>query len=317
MEPLPNVSCLVWPRIPKTGGENLLNTLKNLIPDEKRIMTEAGSAYNEDKNNYSFAPHEKYDLEMVTYYELIEYYDYVINHRWTHRKSWSSKKPNADLFILQYHAPFMSIDISEPLQLLTIQWKYISMIRDPIHRIVSSFYYLRGQSGGWRSFDYSDYNQKYVPKILELQKNYTIDQCVQDYLNGENICEFSTNYYTKWFCGGNEKLCDPRKINQSSYELAVRNIDKYFAWIGVVEYYQESVYSLYDRFPLFFTHFESRTDFARHVEYIEDRMKEIRDEIGYGHYQKPNQHNVEVMKMKNHLDVKLYDYVVQKFGFSK
>eukprot|EP01084_Bolivina_argentea_P106188 190091_1 len=226
---LPNVTCLIWPRIPKTGGENLLTTLRYLIPNEKRIITDAGSAYNEDKHYYSFSPHEKYDLDWITYEELIEYYEYVINHQWNKRKAWDSPKPNANLFILQYHGPFMSIDLSEPLTLKRTQWKYISMIRNPINRIVSSFYYLRGESGGWRASNTSKYNKYYIPKILEMQNNYSIDECVINYNNGDNICEFSTNYYVKWFCGGNVELCNPLKINETSYELAIENIDKYFA----------------------------------------------------------------------------------------
>lgn len=314
MEPLSDVRCLVWPRIPKTGGENLLNLLKNLIPSHKLIVTDAGSAYNEDKETYSFAPHEKYDLEKVTYYELIEYFDYVINHRWTLRKGILSKKPNANLFILQYHAPFMSINLSEALLLKVSEWKYISMIRHPIDRIVSSFYYLRGESGGWRGQNESEYNQLYVPKILELQKNFTIDQCIDDYINGKNICEFSTNYYVKWFCGGDLKLCNPMNINEDSYKLAIENIDKHFAWIGVMEYYKETVYSLYDRFPLFFEHYMDRIDFAKRFEFLDYKMKEIRENYGYGHYQKPNAQSVEIMKKKNDFDLKLYNYVLKKFG---
>ena len=306
MDPLPNVKCLIWPRIPKTGGENLLKMLQYLINDKKQkcIITDAGSAYVEDKKNYSFAPHEKFDRERLYKPELMEYYQMIIDkHKWQKRKT----------FLIQYHAPFMHVDLSKQLQLQSSEIMYISMIRNPINRIVSSFYYLRGESGGWRSMNDSHYNRFYVPKILQLQRNFDIDECIRDYDVGENICEFSTNYYVKWFCGAKSHLCDPLHINEKSYELAIQNIDKYFAWIGVLEYYRNSVYALYDRFPLFFKQFPGRMQFARKFEYVDERMKRMRRDIGYGDYRMPSEESIEVLKRKNALDIKFYEHVVEKF----
>lgn len=317
MEPLANVTCLVWPRIPKTGGENLLLLLKNLIPKNKVIITHAGSAYNEDKYNHSIIPNERFNLELIEYDELIEYFQRIIHHHFGKNNGEDGDNFNK-LLILQYHAPFVNnVDFNKLLSLkpyqIQKQWKYITLIRDPISRIISSYYYLRGESGGWRGQNGSDYNKYYVPKIFELQKNYDIDQCINDYMNGNNICQFSTNYYIKWFCGGNAKLCDPLKINQDSYERAIDNIDKYFAWIGVMEYYDKTVYSLYDRFPTFF--YKDRKRFAQKLKYLDKKLKQLRDDYGYGHYQKPNSQSMKILKQKNHLDLQLYQYVVQKFQY--
>eukprot|EP01083_Nonionella_stella_P318451 1164087_1 len=215
--PLPDVTCLIWPRIPKTGGENLMETLRYLIPDYKLIISDGGSAYEQDMKNFSISPHERFDLDFVEYYELIQYYYYVINHKWSKRHLPDAPKPHASIFILQYHAPFISVDLSSPLRLKPKQWRYMSMVRNPINRIVSSFYYLRGESGGWRALNFSKYKLFYVPRIMDMQKHYNIDECVTDYDEGDNVCEFSTNYYVKWFCGGNEVLCDPLNLNETSY----------------------------------------------------------------------------------------------------
>ena len=311
---LPHVRCLVWPRIPKTGGTNLLNALRLLIPNERLLITNAASAYWEDPDTHSFVPRERYNSDRLNDSDLAEFYEAVIREEWTQRNQWHHIVA-APLLVLQYHAPFRAVDLGDSLQLTPSEWKYVSMIRDPVDRIVSSFYYVRGQSGGWRAHNRSAYHRLYVPRILQLQRHFGVDECVADYAAGRNVCEFSTNYYVKWFCGADD-ACDPRMdVGERAYERAIENIDRYFAWIGVLEHYDESVFAFHRRFPAWFAHLDGGDAFQESFAQAERSLREQREQGGYGRYARPSESSYRVMRQMNAFDVRLYQYVLNKYGY--
>merc|ERR1712129_624220 len=150
-----------------------------------------------------------------------------------------------------------------------------------------------------------------------MQKDFDIDECVKDYEVGNNVCEFSTNYYVKWFCGVNDQRCNPSNISEESYQLAIQNIDTYFAWIGVMEYYENSVHLFHHKFPFLFREFEDKSEFTENFEAEQEKQNNKRKNSGYGGYKRPSAESRQIMEEMNSLDIRLYDYVVEKYKLNK
>lgn len=94
---------------------------------------------------------------------------------------------------------------------------YITIVRDPVSRFISSFLY----------YHYS--SRLHIKAILDPKhRNESLKTCLD---LGHEGCQL--NLMTKYFCGHEKPLC--KKGSIKAYQRAKENIDKHFSIIGVME----------------------------------------------------------------------------------
>ena len=191
---------------------------------------------------------------------------------------------------------------------------FISIIRNPINRLICSYYYVRGQSGGWRAKK----GKFIIERVMNKTNNLSLDQCVYEmYYFNNNICELSINFYTSWFCGMycipfKSKLID-RNLNRTKYlNKAIYNINTYFSWIGILEYYDHSFLQFLYKFEKYTNLKFSNLTIANYFNYSQ-KLKSSRIIQGYSQYTKPSKDTFKLLQKLNDLDMILYSYIIRKF----
>ncbi len=102
------------------------------------------------------------------------------------------------------------------------QSTYITMVRDPIERVISHYYFVR-----------SDPNIS--PKYYEKLRKMSLKEYVQDNIKGNN-------HQTRAL-SGKEGIC-----TKETFELAKENIKKYYSVIGLLEDYDKTILLLNKEF---------------------------------------------------------------------
>lgn len=105
---------------------------------------------------------------------------------------------------------------------------YVSIVRDPVARVISEFrYLLRRQPAG----DGENASALDLVELLKQRKYSILD-----------------NHMVRCFSGVSEKDFPPGSINRQVYELAVHHLRKSFAFVGHQEKSQEAYRALQQRF---------------------------------------------------------------------
>ena len=133
---------------------------------------------------------------------------------------------------------------------------WINIVRDPVERVISNFYYRRA---GWNIVERKlAFPDEPLPDPAFLRRDF--ESCV---LEGDPECSYVENSLdTAWetgdhrrqmmlFCGQRE-LC-ARFNNQEALELAKRNVAQHYSVVGVLERWEDSLEVMEDQLPFFFT----------------------------------------------------------------
>jgi hypothetical protein len=118
---------------------------------------------------------------------------------------------------------------------------YMNMMRDPVNRTVSDYYYLR----------YSTRRGQKAIKYREQYGDISIDDCYLKRTKYSGKCEIQTNYQASFFCGMESHICHHDGNKQLKRDLAMENMEKYFS-IGVEERYEDTLEMLEITYPHFF-----------------------------------------------------------------
>ena len=189
----------------------------------------------------------------------------------------------------------------------------MSFVRNPINRIVSLYYYIRGRSGGWRATQ-KENALKRKKQVAKGTQNYTLQECVLDMYDGKNsVCALSVNLLIRWFCGSHAVVCDPHNITRLSLRRAQHNMDHMLHFVGILEHYEHSMCLFRRKFPDFFDMSQTWTHFVQRMRDENKRQKRDRKKQGYGHYADPKPSVRTLLATANALDLELYDWVVQRF----
>lgn len=198
----------MYNRVPKCGSTTLLTLLRRLSA----------------RNGFRHLHCRTYDKRILTSDEQVEFVEEVM----------SMKAPcSYDRHI--YFLDFEEFGHANPT--------YVNMIRDPVDRIASSFYYSRAIAARR-----SDPKLRKAPRWLRE----TFEECVQ---RGGDGCCFAEgqphrSLMVPYFCGH-----DPRcLIVQNSWALdkARQNIERHFSVVGVLEDLNMTLTLLEKSVPIFF-----------------------------------------------------------------
>lgn len=170
-----------------------------------------------------------------------------------------------------------SIHEGQPLP----SFSYITIVREPVSRIVSSYLYYHFSS------------KPHIQRILNPKhKNESLETCVQYSHEG---C--TPNLMTRYFCG-QERSCASGSL--AALEKAKRNIERHFKVVGLLENLKET-YLLYKvLLPGYF--------------------KDLDESKGLGLRKNKNERRMELssslqerIKETNGADVLLYEYIKERF----
>ncbi|CAH1793859.1 unnamed protein product, partial [Owenia fusiformis] len=157
---------------------------------------------------------------------------------------------------------------------------YIDVVRDPIEKAISMFYFLKQCQACRRK-----HNNTYRESMFKMN--------MSDYIDKYGVHTLPRKSLIKWFSGidGNEK----------SINMAKRNIEKYYLFIGVQEYYIQTMQALEMLLPMFKGQLHSQVQAG------------VR--IGATTHSKfpPNSHQRHLMRENHALDYDLYNFIVQRF----
>lgn len=96
-------------------------------------------------------------------------------------------------------------------------YRYITMVRDPVSRVISAYYFIRSMPSNG---------------LHQQVKNMTLEEYV--YSKNPRICAPLNNHQTRYLSGQN----DP------DLKLAKKNLNQHFAFVGITEMYPQSVFLL-------------------------------------------------------------------------
>lgn len=166
---------------------------------------------------------------------------------------------------------------------LTLNYSYVTLVRDPVDRMISSYHY----------YHYS--TKKYIQKMLpDERKNETLLDCVQYAHEG---C--THNLLTKYFCG-HSKLCSSG--SSEALEIAKYNLEHKFVAVGLVENLTQSIQLFQKLLPAFFPPM-SLYDINKILPYTNKnkRTGEVSNLI------------IKIIEMKNQADIELYQFAKKLF----
>lgn len=156
---------------------------------------------------------------------------------------------------------------------------YTSMLRDPLERIISFYYYILRDK------------KHYLHKTI-LSKNMSLLEFVDSELTSE-LCNDQTRYISgvsKW-----SGKTDGIKVDESIFRMAIDNIEEFFPVVGLTEMFDESLLLMKDVFSWNYVYYSRKK-----VAVSRPKIINIESQI------------VEIVKARNQFDFLLYDYAKQR-----
>ena len=165
---------------------------------------------------------------------------------------------------------------------------WINMVRDPVERVISNFYYRRA---GWNIVERKlAFPNEPLPDPAFLRRDF--ESCV---LEGDPECSYLENSLdTAWetgdhrrqmmlYCGQTEECA--KFNNKEAMQRAKRNVAQHYAVVGVLEMFDESLEVLENELPFFFSNarevYKKKFQQVRkmsqnfHKGFVSDEIKEI------------------------------------------
>ena len=181
------------------------------------------------------------------------------------------------------HYNFLDFD---SLGLAAPSW--INMVRDPVERVISNFYYRRA---GWNIVERKlAFPHEPLPDPAFLRRDF--ESCV---LEGDPECSYlEDNLDTAWETGDHRRqmmlYCGQTEVcakfnNREAMEQAKKNVAQHYAVVGVLEMFEDSLEVLEHELPYFFSGAREvyREKFQQvrkmsqnfHKGFVSDEIKEI------------------------------------------
>lgn len=246
---------LIYNRVPKAGSSSMTSLLNKLS--------------------------SKHGFEMLGWFDLPSH-DYDAVQKAVGRALDKGKKT---VIAQHFHFP----------EILDDRVAYINVLREPIARCTSQYYYLR----------YGDRKEKDRKKVLDKYGDMSIDECVE---TGDYHSCFNCDGYKQslFFCGrdgGPCKTYEPKDI----LDRAKKVIDSHYT-VGAIEDFEGTVAILEKLYPGFF---EGGVELMKKVKPQRVTQGVTKE------YIKPSNASKEIIKDLLEQDMTLYEYVLEKLEHLK
>jgi len=219
-------SFLIYNRIPKCGSTTLLKLVKRLSA----------------RNNFDYIPSKIYNKERLAAEKLDEFFKFV-----------KTRIDSGNVTFFNRHLFYTDMSALGP------DVAYINLMREPVARFISGFYYLRAEE---KKKEDSRIRTVGLPWTLWINKSLSV--CVRNVSDPE-CSDFSNKRLHSWagswsrrfptamgyLCGNSENCEDATDI--AARETAIDNIDNKFAVVGDSDNYEVTLAVLEHKLPRFFT----------------------------------------------------------------
>lgn len=167
---------------------------------------------------------------------------------------------------------------------------YINMVRDPVKRFESLYYFIRN---GNEEGDGADV------EMDDEAKARTIDECVEQ---GVEECTKPDWAYVQYFCGSDELCGNPC---QRAVEQAKENIEQYYAFVGIIEELDSSLEVFETIMPRFFQNARVVAHDGTSIQNDTYTLRKI----------PPSEESAKFLATQTSIkfEIDLYNWVVQKF----
>ena len=177
-------------------------------------------------------------------------------------------------------------------------FKYINMVRDPLQRAISAYDYTR-----YRYLTRERARKRISPSFVNL----TIEQCLQS----ENSVKCAGASYggatIAFFCG-QSSVChgkQTRSMMNAAVSLAKSNIERFYLWVGVLEYLESSLELLESIAPNIF---HGITTLYR------EKMKGVHKNVTPGKYRNLISNKTRaILRERLEPEYELYEFVRMRF----
>lgn len=172
--------------------------------------------------------------------------------------------------IIGHGAATLRQDIPQP-------YCMISLLRDPIERVVSFYYYAREK-------------HDHPLKNDILSQGLTLEDMIQQKKSSEML-----NYMVFRFSGKTWRdYTDPNP--EEAYDLAVENLETYWSLVGTLEQFDEFLFLLAYRYGWTAPYYDRKN---------ENKQKPLLDELSAS--------SINVIQEVNQLDIRFYNFVKTRF----
>ena len=243
----PNV--LFFMRLPKSASTSFVDLLQGLS--------------HPSNFEFYFHPSGAYNWDTVEMKRVAHFVGQRLN-----------RNPKFSGFVYARHLYFVNFT-----QYGLVNYTYITILRNPVDRFVSSYLYYHFSS------------KKHIQAILNPEhRNETLEECLRLQHSG---C--AHNLMTKYFCG-HESYC--KDGSDEALQQAKRNLQQHFAAVGIMEEIEISLRVFKAVLPRYFSSLQLENSGLRRLNKNEQSLRvsqELRDTIT--HF--------------NRADVKLYEHAKQ------
>lgn len=197
---------VIYNRVGKCGSRTVIQLMVSLA----------------EQNNFNVIGSTKYQSLHINLREQVRFVDFIDH----------LQVP----FVYHHHLHYVDFNRFGSLQPI-----YINLIRDPLARLVSSYYFRRFG-------DYREGRRTWSFKGTDEAKNQTFDECV---LNNMTECVNPARifYIVPFFCG-QEAFCT--RPSQLALRQAKVNVVKNYLLVGITEEYEDFLFALETLLPEFF-----------------------------------------------------------------
>lgn len=172
---------------------------------------------------------------------------------------------------------------------------YVNVVREPVSRFISRYYYSVQEL----TIPNQTLDAFLDSKICEnaTYQNW-VTYIVPELNRTHMVCEEMNNFQTKWLCGQSPECLIPGK---HQLELAKRNIDTFYAYVGLTEELENTLRLLHVLFPSLYQPLENISE-----------TLELPHLNRNAYNPPPSLKHIQYLRSKNKLDSDLYEYVKRK-----
>jgi len=178
--------------------------------------------------------------------------------------------------------------IFELVKLREVNFDWVNMVREPVARMVSQFHYLRS-ARRW-----SKRARKPPPEWFFKSLDRCVDENDPECLVGSGGQDLQLTY----FCGSKIECGDPR--SKTALQLAMFNLEKQFAVVGVMEEFETSIAMMESMLPRWFRGARQASGSGGRSHKNENKHPE------------PSLRTVEILRERLANDIQFYDFAVQR-----
>ncbi|XP_077986176.1 uronyl 2-sulfotransferase-like [Glandiceps talaboti] len=179
---------------------------------------------------------------------------------------------------------------------------YINIIRDPLTRVISGYYYNRF-GDKYNNYSVAVNFKNDMNKILRI---LTFDECVLQNANWCSTEHLFANGIIPFFCGQAPHCREP---STRALDDAKKNVIDEYIFVGLLEEFETSIKMLELLLPRYFKSSGQQTDNSDFVEEVKSKMRSSRIP--------PSEEVVQIMKNRLALEYDFYEFIKVRFSAQK